>query len=768
MPIDTKSQGGPEKDRLNVSNPIGRRFVILVVLLSSIITLALTAFQLYMDYRHDLSSIEARFMEVEQAHLPNISNALWIANDENIALQLRGIESLPDMQYLAVREGTRLVAAAGEASGRSLLEREYALTYDHRGEVRDIGTLTVIASLDGVYQRLLQRALTILASNALKTFVVATCMILLLRRLVTGRLEGFVSFLRLHGGEVSGAEYTPTKDLGVHDELAVAFEAFNELNRRLARSVDALRESEAKFRGIAENVEDLIWIGSSDWQTVHYVNPAYERKWGRRIEDLIENPMSWMDALDDDGRSATQETIERVQQEIDQHGPEAVTKIEFPAYKVTHPDGSVRTVLARAYPIESESGAFDRVVGIATDITELVRVQEDLRESDERLRKAQRLEAIGHLTGGVAHDFNNLLAVILGNLEHLRDAPDQAEKETLIDEAVEAVERGSDLTRNMLSFARRAALALEVLDLNRLVRSTGTWVKRTLPATVEMETSLLAGLWPIEVDKSSAQSSILNLVLNARDAMPEGGKLTIETSNVRIDDDYLAERGEDLVPGRYVMLAVTDTGNGIPPGDTEAIFEPFFTTKPVGSGSGLGLSMIMGFMKQSGGTIRVYSELGVGTTFKLYFKAASLDANAISERSVEISPDNGRGAKVLLVEDQPELLKLLVRTLERYGYAVTEANSGDEANQIFSENPDFDLLITDIVMPGVLQGTGLARELRAKRGDLPIIFMSGYAEEATVHGNGLRPEDIRLMKPVGRQALLKAVNSALNAKRSIR
>ncbi|CAN0586740.1 unnamed protein product, partial [Ectocarpus sp. 12 AP-2014] len=203
----------------------------------------------------------------------------------------------------------------------------------------------------------------------------------------------------------------------------------------------------------------------------------------------------------------------------------------------------------------------------------------------------------------IAHDFNNLLAVILGNLELLRDETEKPGQIDLIDAGIEAVRRGADLTRNMLAFARKSPLKLEVLDLNSLAGKTKNWIGRTLPANILVETSLLAGLWKIEADASATQSAILNLVLNARDAMPNGGKMTIETSNVRIDEEYIENRFEDMEPGRYVMLAVSDNGHGIPKDIVDDIFEPFFTTKPPGSGSGLGLSMILGFMKQSGGSV---------------------------------------------------------------------------------------------------------------------------------------------------------------------
>ena len=401
--------------------------------------------------------------------------------------------------------------------------------------------------------------------------------------------------------------------------------------------------------------------------------------------------------------------------------------------------------------------------GIILDVTPEMRAQEQLEAQRIVAMRAQKHESIGQLTGGVAHDFNNLLAVIMGNLELLRDETDTPEKLRMIDTSIGATRRGSDLTRNMLAFASKARLEPEVLDLNHLVSETRNWAGRTLPASISVETSLLAGLWAIKADASSTESALLNLILNARDAMPDGGYLTIETAHVNMDDDAEELHAENLEPGRYVMLAVSDTGRGIPANSLAQIFEPFYSTKPPGAGSGLGLSMVEGFMRQSGGTVRVVSEPGSGTTFRLYFKAHA--AKMEEEVPIMAGPRPEQpvaGQRILVVEDEPEVLSILETTLTRAGYTVATARSGDMAQALFEEDPNFDLLLTDIVMPGRLQGTALASALRERRSDLPVVFLSGYANETTVRGTALRSDDIRLTKPVGRADLLAAVRRSLS------
>ncbi len=432
-------------------------------------------------------------------------------------------------------------------------------------------------------------------------------------------------------------------------------------------------------------------------------------------------------------------------------------------YRITARDGHSRWI--DFYGDFTTENGRTLVKAISLEATREVQLQQKMENEREISRRAQKNESIGQLTGGVAHDFNNLLAVILGNLELLREIENSPTQNEMIDAAISAALRGADLTKNMLAFARQAPLTPVVLDLNNVVREAKNWMARALPASVEIETSLLAGLWPIEADRSSLESALLNLALNARDAMEGHGKLTIETANVRIDETYIDLRQEELAPGRYVMLAVSDNGPGIPAEVIDSIFEPFFTTKPPGVGSGLGLSMTLGFMRQSAGTVQVYTETGEGTTFKLYFPVSKTELKNPLNPMIDNGKESGSGKKILVAEDEDAVRATLVTILELAGYQVTATPSGDAAFAAFEADPTFDLLLTDIVMPGELQGTGLAKALRKRWPHLPVLFMSGYAREATVHGNGLRPEDIRLMKPVQRADLLAAVHkAATNAK----
>lgn len=352
-------------------------------------------------------------------------------------------------------------------------------------------------------------------------------------------------------------------------------------------------------------------ITKSEGANIIYVSAQSVDIWGYTPEEVYATKGVLEDTLDTDDQLELRRLLTNAAENLEPYSRR---------YQIT-------TRLGERKWLETNTNAYKQddesilTVGFVMDVTAEVRAQQQLETQRIIADRAQKLDSIGRLTGGMAHDFNNLLAAIMGCLELLRDDETDVKQLDLIDAGLSATRRGADLTRSMLAFARSATLEPSFIDLNTLVNETRNWAGRTLPSSIDVNTSLLVGLWPIKADISSTENALLNLIVNARDAMPEGGELTIETSNVRIDEAYLDARQQKIEPGRYVVLTVRDTGHGIPNETLEHIFEPFFTTKAPGDGTGLGLSMILGFMQQSGGTVQVTSELDVGTTFKLYFKA---------------------------------------------------------------------------------------------------------------------------------------------------
>ncbi len=526
--------------------------------------------------------------------------------------------------------------------------------------------------------------------------------------------------------------------------------------RRAMRHAEAMESLSTQLGAVLDTAQSAI-LGFNPAGKIAFSNAGARNMIPEVVDDGTASWPTHVAFLDPDAREPLDEDLHPIRRAL--AGSDLKGEVALMQRNMSGAD--LRYVRVSSSPaLRSEAGDIATVV-ILDDVSDLYESRQNAEHQAKIAAAAQKQESIGKLTGGIAHDFNNLLAVILGNLEFLQDDETNPQRAKFAKNALDATLRGGELVRNMLAFARRSPIEAQVLDLNEVTRAVEALAARTLPASVKIETSLLAGLWKIRADRSLTESALLNLLLNASDAMQGVGRLTIETQNLRIDEAYIDERQEDIPAGRYVMLAVSDDGPGIPEGLLTQIFEPFFTTKGPQGGSGLGLSMVHGFMKQTGGTVRVYSETGVGTTFKLYFPAFHTEESRPTGKATDAAVAPGRGERVLLVEDQPDVLAALRHALERGGYDVVVAESGDAALDIFELDPAFDIVVTDIVMPGQLQGPGLVKALRAIRSELPAIFMSGYAEEATVHGNGLRPTDIRLMKPVQRRDFFAALERAL-------
>jgi CheY-like chemotaxis protein len=372
------------------------------------------------------------------------------------------------------------------------------------------------------------------------------------------------------------------------------------------------------------------------------------------------------------------------------------------------------------------------------------------------------MEAIGQLTGGIAHDFNNILSVIIGMSEILRDAVAQDAKLAPIAVAIDdAAERGAQLTQRMLAFARKQPLQAGVIDLNETITRMAIVLQRTLGEDIEVSTVLSSNPWHASVDPSQVEDAILNLALNARDAMPRGGQLVIETANVRLDEEYTAQN-IDAAPGDYVAVVVTDSGTGMEPEVAERAFEPFFTTKDVGVGTGLGLSMVYGFVKQSRGHLKIYSELGHGTSVKIYLPKAAQAGGEAVDTTVTVQP-RARGHEIILVvEDAAAVRNMAVGILESLGYQVQQAEDGPSALEILRSPEPIDLLFTDMIMPNGMSGVDLLRKAREYRPDLKALFTSGYSEHFIEgRGNGDRSVPL-LSKPYRRDKLAEAIRGVLD------
>jgi PAS domain S-box-containing protein len=388
---------------------------------------------------------------------------------------------------------------------------------------------------------------------------------------------------------------------------------------------------------------------------------------------------------------------------------------------------------------------------------------QELHRHAEAVRQLQKMEAVGQLTGGVAHDFNNLLQVIVGNLEIIRRAAGADSTRILraVEVALDSARAGAAMTQRLLAFARRQPLDPKPIDVNVLVNGMSELIHRALGETIEIEVVLGAGLWRIEADANELERAILNLAVNARDAMPEGGKLTVETANCHVDDAY-ASLNPDSSPGQYVVISVTDTGTGMDADTMRQAFEPFFTTKPVGRGTGLGLSQVYGFVKQSGGHVKLYSELNVGTTVRMYLPRLQGAAAEASRAPVPLPAESGRQELVLVVEDDEKVRNLSVEMLRELGYQVLEAADGPKALQILEARDDIALLFTDVVLPGGMTGAQVAARAKASHPKLKVLFTTGYARNAIVHHGRLDAGVQLLTKPFTFADLAAKVRAVLD------
>ena len=417
-------------------------------------------------------------------------------------------------------------------------------------------------------------------------------------------------------------------------------------------------------------------------------------------------------------------------------------------------DGRALDVVHSGAPVR-EAGERMGAVYISEDVTER-------RKLERQLAQSRKMEAVGQLTGGVAHDFNNILTVITGTIEILAagvaDRPDLAAITRLIDEAAE---RGAGLTRQLLAFARKQPLQPEETDINALMVEAASLLRPTLGEQIEIESMLEEDAWAALVDRNQLATAVLNLAINARDAMAGGGRLTLETGNVMLDETYAGQNPE-VLPGPYVMIAVSDTGAGIPAALRDKVFEPFFTTKDVGKGTGLGLSMVYGFVKQSGGHIKLYSEEGHGTTIKIYLPRAIGQAQPVVE-AVPTAPRATAHETILVVEDDRMVREYVVAQLQSLGYAAIAGSNAAEALELLDGGAAPDLLFTDVIMPGGMDGRELADQARRRRPALKVLFTSGYTQTAIIHHGRLDPGVLLLAKPYRKIDLARMIRKALDA-----
>jgi PAS domain S-box-containing protein len=512
---------------------------------------------------------------------------------------------------------------------------------------------------------------------------------------------------------------------------------------RRARMTEALRASEERFQDMVSNVPGVVYQFRLDTEGrpwFPYISPTLFEITGLRPEAVMADASLWIDTIHPEDRAEFEASIERSARSLEPWTWEG---------RMFRTSGELWWIRGAAVPRRLEDGS-TLWNGLVLDVTEH-------KWAEERLAQAQRMEAVGQLTGGVAHDFNNLLAVIQGNAELIAEEIEGLDRLTA--PILRASQRGAELTQRLLAFSRRQPLRPQTIDISELVAGMLDLLARTLEETIEIKTAMAPDLWVASADPGQVENALLNLAINARDAMRNGGKLTIECANVRLGATYVARNPEALA-GDYVVLAVSDTGTGMSPEVQAHAFEPFFTTKEVGQGSGLGLSMVYGFAKQSGGHVNIYSEVGRGTTVKLYLPRAAGALKAAAAGASDETP-RGRGEMVLVIEDDEEVRALAVRMLEDLGYRVVDVPQTAAALEVLAGGEQVDLVLSDVVLPGGTSGPEFAEQVRTRYPELKFVFMSGYPAEAAKRNGFLGSGNVLLNKPFRKQQLADALRETL-------
>ncbi len=543
-------------------------------------------------------------------------------------------------------------------------------------------------------------------------------------------------------------------ELIVHTALSLLYDSRGEAAGIIGYSIDttgrrraeaALKASEERYRQIVETAAEGIWIVDSKCRTT-FVNDRMVTMLGSTVADVSQRCI--LDFTDDEGKRCLQELVL-------EHPAESVQQHEFRFYRQ---DGSKFWAFASTNALRPEAGQDFGALIMITDITERKRLEEQFRQS-------QKMEAIGRLAGGIAHDFNNLLTVINGCSELVlqrlsRDDPTSE----LVRQIREAGDRAAALTRQLLAFSRKTILEAKILDLNQVMSRLESMLFRLIGEDIELVATLDPHLEKIKVDAGQLEQAVVNLIVNARDAMPQGGRISVETRNVDLTDLDI-DGDSDFKPGSYVLLTIADNGVGMGELTKAQVFEPFFTTKGPGKGTGLGLAMVYGFVKQSGGHIQVDSELGKGTTFRLYFHKVAEPIPARATPTV-LDPPKGGSETILVVEDEDRVRALVCNVLKLSGYAVLSAGDGVEALKIAEAHPgQIDLLLTDVVMPLGIGGRQVAEGVRKLYPQIAVLFMSGYTDDAVMRQGKFEADTHFLQKPFGPSVLSQKIREILDSVR---
>ena len=722
-------------------NHLARRMVMYVLAFSLMLSVFTSIYQLYDVYKNDINNIELKLNEISESYAIDIAERVWISNKKELDSALLGLLRLPEIEHIIVYEKGRVLSEIGNVLSEKTIEREVSLKYLYKGEMLQIGTMKITAGLTNTHQNIVDKTITIIINNVIHTFILSGFMLLLFYHLVTKQLHkisAYASNISLDNLEgklsLNRKRYSGEGD----DDLDQLVEAINRMQVNIQQTLKILEEQ--KFILNKHSIvtmtdrKGLITYANDKFSDISgYSNQELIGKNHRIISSGYHNAEFFADIW------KTISSGHVWQGEICNKSKE----------------GKLYWVLSTLAPNFDNNGEIVQYTAIRTDIT-------NIKRTEALLRRTQKIEAIGELTGGIAHDFNNLLGIIIGNLDLITlSAGGDTKLQKRICNAQNAATRGAELTRRLLNFSIQSAEINSPVSINNIFNENEDFIRKSITASINLEIHIPNDIWLVDINPGDFQDALVNLSLNARDSMPLGGTLKFEASNKTFDHNMF-EYGIDLKAGEYVEIMISDSGLGMNKETINRIFDPFYTTKDKSKGTGLGLPMVFGFVKRCKGSITVYSDEELGTTFKIYLPRSNRTSVGIKVPT-KINKKLPQGNETLLiVDDEPELVVIAQSVLGRLGYTTICAYSGDEALEKIKNNDKIDLLFSDIVMPGTLNGFDLADMITAIKPEMKILLTSGFTGKVTQKKPSQRWLKNLLRKPYRDQELALAIRESLD------
>lgn len=757
-----------------LKSKISKTLVIYIVLFSSVITLALTAIQLKLDYNNGISFIHQRINQIKLTNLESITQSLWTLDKSSVQILLDGLSRINDIVFVKVTDqNNKTIAQSGTFTTTNIISSEINLSKMYRGKNNFLGTLTIIATKENLYQHLIDTVIIILISQAIKTFLVSMFVLFIFYYLVTRHLKKIAN----HSDKLElTTKASPLVLNRGHfkkhsdDELEQVVNSINRMSNKIyesyvnmVQSQKELAEREAKFSAIYDSISDAVVLVDRNRQIVQF-NPAFTQQFGYSFEELKGQTTRQLYANPEE--YGEQGKIRY--NENSQSGSRIVTSIYNTEYR--RKDGSTFPSETLGGAIKLADGSLIGYIAIIRDITERVRAKKEEQLLQQRLQQSQKIESIGQLTGGIAHDFNNILASILGYSE-LTEMSLQKYNDKELNEYNKQIhlagDRARDLIAQMLSFSRSNPGEVQQIELSELVHEVVALLRPAIPTTIKLQTEIDENVPPVLMDLTQMHQIIMNLCINARDSMISKGK---SNGTLTIKLSYGATAGaicascKDIIHGEFVKLTIQDSGSGISPKIIDFIFEPFMSTKEVGKGTGMGLSVVHGILHKHNSHIIVESEINQGSSFQLLIPALKENeiADKISTVTEKTAVNDGKQKHILVVDDEESIAIFLQNLLNSYNYKVTYTTSSKDAIKIFSASPsDYDLIITDQTMPE-LSGTEMIKQIFQIHPEIPVILCSGYSEDVDKISAIELGFTKYMDKPINTKELIQSLNEILN------